>query len=52
MARKPSKNRKIVKIERQLYCGHCKEYLSKTIFYPHYEKFYDEENEHWHFKLC
>ena len=32
---------------RTLYCGHCLEEVSKSTYYRHREKYYDEVEQRW-----
>ena len=31
----------------RLHCGHCDEYLSKTVYYQHKRLFYDRRSKKW-----
>lgn len=32
---------------KRLFCGHCKEYVSKSLFYKHKQLYYDEKEKKW-----
>ena len=42
-SRKRSRSRK----QNRIFCGHCKEYLSKAAFWKHRRIYYDVQNEQW-----
>ena len=42
-SRKRSRSRK----QNRIFCGHCKEYLSKAAFWKHRRIYYDVQNERW-----
>lgn len=42
-SRKRSRPRK----QNRIFCGHCKEYLSKSAFWKHCRSYYDVQNERW-----
>ena len=33
--------------ESQFFCGHCKEYLSKSTFYKHKRRYYNVSDKTW-----
>ena len=36
-----------VKERKRLYCGHCEDYVSKTLYYKHKQIYYDDGNKKW-----
>jgi hypothetical protein len=36
-----------VKERKRLYCGHCEDYVSKTLYYKHKQIYYDDRSKKW-----
>ena len=42
-----SRKRSRLRKQNRIFCGHCKEYLSKETFWKHRRAYYDVQNERW-----